>query len=224
MRDTSPIAAIFLLTALLVVAACAPAVSPAVAPTPAPPTATPPTIIPATATLPPPTVRPAAAPLTLESLKNAEYPSGFQAGKKARLSDGKYEEAIQPGSASRIRISLYRLYALGDLNGDGAEDAAVVLVSSGGGSGTFYDLVAVLNDGGTPRATAVASLGDRVNVENLSVKSGEITVEMVAQGPQDPLCCPTQKVTRTFKLQGDKLVQAAATPAPTATVRATSTP
>jgi hypothetical protein len=32
-------------------------------------------------------------------------------------------------------------------------------------------------------------------------------VNLVAPGPNDPLCCPTQKETRTYKVQGDKLVK-----------------
>lgn len=159
----------------------------------------------------PPTAAPATKTpvpsLTLEALKNAEYPSEFPASKKARLTDGRYEEAIQPGAASKLVIVLHSLYALGDLNGDGTDDAAAILVANAGGSGSFYHLVAVLNEGGTPRPAAVASLGDRVKVEKVSVKSGEVTIDLITQGPQDPLCCPTQKATLIFKLQGDKLVR-----------------
>ncbi len=194
-----------LIGGLLIVSACAPTApvpAPTTAPTKAISTATsPPTATPAAAA-----VKPAAAPLTLDALKNAEYPSDFPAGGKARLSDGKYVEEIAPGAASRLVITLHPVYAMGDLNGDGADDAAAILVANSGGSGTFSHLVAVLNEGGKPKPVAVALLGDRVKVEALSIKSGEIVIEMVIQGPQDPLCCPTQKTTRSFKLQGDKLV------------------
>ena len=40
--------------------------------------------------------------------------------------------------------------AFGDLNGDGAADAAVIIATNSSGSGTFVALVAVLNDGGSP--------------------------------------------------------------------------
>lgn len=142
------------------------------------------------------------APLTPDALRNAEYPSEFPASRKAKLTDGRYEETIQPGAATKIVIALHPVYALGDLDGDGADDAAVILVANPGGSGSFYHLVAVRNEGGTARATAVASLGDRVKVENVSIKAGEIAVQVVAHGPQDPLCCPTQQATRSFRLQG----------------------
>ena len=148
-----------------------------------------------------------ALPLTLDMLKNAEYPSDFTASKKAKLTDGRYEGEVQSGAASKIVTTLYPTHAVGDLNGDGADDAAVILTTNSGGSGTFYVLVAVLNQGGTPKAAATASLGDRVKVESLVINAGEIVLDMVTHGPQDPMCCPTQKATRRFKLQGDKLVE-----------------
>ncbi len=146
-----------------------------------------------------------ARPLTLDALKNAEYQSELPASKKAKLVNGKYEAEIAPGSASKINIVLDPAYALGDLNGDGADDAAVVLASNAGGSGTFVHLAAVLNQNGQPQHIASVSLGDRVKIEAVKIEAGTITVNMVTHGPNDPQCCPTLKATKTFKLQGDKL-------------------
>jgi putative hemolysin len=150
----------------------------------------------------------ATARLTLDALKNAEYQSEFPASKKAKLTDGKYEETGPSGGASdRVLITLAPVNAFGDLNGDGVDDAAVVLVSNTGGSGVFEHLAAVINQNGTPRHVASEFLGDRVKIEAISIEAGVITVDMVTQGPQDPLCCPTQKVKQSYKLQGDKLVK-----------------
>ena len=146
-------------------------------------------------------------PLTLEALKNAEYDSEFPKDHRAKLTDGKYEEEYQPGAATKLIIQLYPAYAIGDLNGDGVDDAAVIQVASPGGSGTFYYLAAVINENGTPKHIASQSLGDRIQVKSISIKSGEVVIDMVEHGPKDPLCCPTVEVTRTYKLQGDRLVQ-----------------
>ncbi len=148
-----------------------------------------------------------AAPLTLEQLKNAEYQSEFPASKKAKLSGGEYQEQIVPGAASKLIIRLLELHAIGDLNGDGAQDAAAILVSSSGGSGTFFDLAAVINEKGVPKHVASVRLGDRVKIKSVTIKSGEIVLEMVKHGPKDPLCCPTQEVSQSYKLQGDKLIE-----------------
>ncbi|MCJ7666878.1 MAG: hypothetical protein MUP04_01095 [Anaerolineae bacterium] len=150
----------------------------------------------------------AGQPLTLEALKNAAYHSEWPADGVAQLIDGKYEEEIVPGAASKSVIMFYpEMYALGDLNGDGVEDAAVVLATSGGGSGTFISLEAVINDRGTPNHVATASLGDRVQLKSISIEAGQITVDMVTHGPDDPLCCPSLEVTQKYELQGDELVQ-----------------
>ena len=149
-------------------------------------------------------------PLTVEMLKNAEYHSEWPAGGVAQLTDGEYEEEIVPGSASKLVIMIYPdMYAFGDLNGDGVDDAAVVLATSGGGSGTFISLEAVLNDQGAPQNVASAELGDRARIESVAIESGEITVELVTHGPDDPMCCPTLEATHKYKLQGDTLVQTA---------------
>jgi hypothetical protein len=146
-------------------------------------------------------------PLTVEQLKNAEYHSEWPTEGVAKLTDGEYEEEIVPGAASKLIIVVYPdRHAFGDLDGDGIDDAAVVLATSGGGSGTFISLEAVINDKGTPKHVASAELGDRVRVESVVIESGEITVDMVTHGPEDPLCCPTVEATQKYKLQGDTLV------------------
>jgi hypothetical protein len=184
--------------------------TPAATPVPSPTTAPTATATPAAPT-PTPTVA-APAVLTLDLLKNAEYNSDFTASKKAKLVDGKYEEAAAPGSASKVTVQLLaQPVAFADLNGDGLDDALVIIVSSGGGSGSFYTLNVVLNDKGTPRHAASLPLGDRVQVKTLAVKGVDISVNMVTQGPKDPLCCPTLEVTNTYRFQTG-LLSAMATP------------
>jgi hypothetical protein len=58
------------------------------------------------------------------------------------LTKGRYVEPAEPGSASQVVIKLSDKGAKGIV--DGRETAAAVLISSGGGSGTFYDLVLVI--------------------------------------------------------------------------------
>ena len=146
-------------------------------------------------------------PLTLDALKNAEYNSDLPAAKKAKLTNGVYEEELAPASASKLNIRLLDQYAIGDLNGDGAADAAVVLAANAGGSGVFTTLAAVVNDGGKPRHAASADLGDRTVVKSISIVNGVIVMELVTHAPSDPMCCPTQNETQKFKLEGDQLVR-----------------
>src|SRR5687767_8629693 len=92
--------------------------------------------------------------LTWAQLRNATYPSEFPRAKAAPLLDGVYEEEIVPGAATRLKIQLADIAGFGQIDDDGSIDAAVVLIGSPGGSGTFIHLVAVLNDGGSANPTA----------------------------------------------------------------------
>jgi len=145
-------------------------------------------------------------PLTEDALKNAEYGGIYE--EPVQLTNGKYEgEPFVEGGASRPTVLFIEPYALGDLNGDGAEDAAVLLVENSGGSGSFVYLAAVVNKDGKPENAATTLLEDRAQVKSLTIANGKITVEMVTHGPEDPRCCPSQEETRVYKLEGDRLVR-----------------
>jgi len=146
-------------------------------------------------------------PLTINELKSGEYRSEWSAKGKIKLNDGIYQEKVVPESATELVIKLSDKMAFGDLNGDGAEDAAVILVSDPGGSGTFYDLAAVINSGGKANHAASVFLGDRVKVEDISIRTGQIVVTMVTHQRTDPLCCPSLEVEQKYALQGDALVR-----------------
>jgi heat shock protein HslJ len=143
---------------------------------------------------------------TVEALKNAEYLSEWTASGTAVLTDGKYEESIVPGSATKIVVILSDRMAFGYAS-DGQPLAAIILITDPGGSGTFYYLSAVVQQNGKPVNVATTLLGDRVKINSLAVEGGEIVVDMVTQGPDDPFCCPTQRVVQKYALRGDQLLQ-----------------
>ena len=142
------------------------------------------------------------APLTVEVLKNATYKSEFVKAGQAQLQDGMYEEQIAPDSASKVTLRLSEHFASGDVNADGLDDAAVVLVASGGGSGTFYTLEIVVNNLGYPIHVYTASLGDRIRVESLEIADYVITGVPCGGGTwgRDAMCCPTQPEVRRYNL------------------------
>ncbi len=176
-----------------------------------PPTATPVSeAIPTDTPLPPPTATPTATPtpvppLTWEMLKNTAYPNGWPKDGVAHLVDGVYREKYMPDSATEMVISLADIYTFGDLNGDGVDDVLVILISYPGGSGTFFYLTAVLNQGGTPNPVASAFLGDRVIIRSMTIKSGQVVMEFITQGPDDPMCCPNMDRRQVYALQDGSL-------------------
>jgi len=147
------------------------------------------------------------APPSREALADAEYLSEFASGGKARLKDGSYREKATPESAIDIVITLHERYACGDLDGDGWDDAAVILVVQSGGSGTFYYLCAVLNEEGALVNVATLFLGDRILIRDLLIQSGQIKIDMLVQGPGDPMVKPTREAHRTYYLAGNRLIR-----------------
>jgi hypothetical protein len=145
-------------------------------------------------------------PLATEALMNGVYQSKWALIGKVKLTNGVSAESFIPGSSTKIVIKITEPIAMGDLNGDGIEDAAVILISNPGTTGTYYDLAAVLNADGVPYNIATESLGESIQVKSLSIVSGVIKVEMVVHGPRDPLCCPTLPVTWSYRLEGHQLV------------------
>jgi hypothetical protein len=143
--------------------------------------------------------------LTVQALQNAEYRSEQFGESWVRLKNGKYEERSQPGAVPEFVMRLSDKMAFGDLNDDGVQDAAVVLISSGGGSGSFRELIAVLDRNGRPQQAASAFLGDRTDIKSISIRSGIIFVDLVRHGPNDPMCCPTVREVKKYKLNGGRL-------------------
>lgn len=153
--------------------------------------------------------------LTPEQLRNAEYrlPLLGDEDTAIRLDDGMGTLVYGEGATERVHVGLVDdRAAFGDLDGDGIADAAVVAYVSSGGSGTFLYLIAVLDRDGAPVQAAHAFLGDRVRPQNLAIESGEIQVEALAHGPDDPQCCPSVSDTRAFVLRGNRLEPSTGTP------------
>ncbi|MFN2120972.1 MAG: hypothetical protein ACK2T0_11305 [Anaerolineales bacterium] len=143
------------------------------------------------------------------ALPNAEYVMQGIADGKVQLHEGEYEEAAAPGSATKTVIRLGAPQAFGDINGDGTQDAAVTLEVDFGGSGTFTYLAPVLNQAGAAKALPAVLLGDRIIVNSLAIRDGNLVVDMLTRRPDQPMSRkPTLQVTRTFALRGDRLVQA----------------
>jgi heat shock protein HslJ len=153
-----------------------------------------------------PNLEQAKSGLTIEALQNAEYLTEWIRAGKATLINGGFEESIAPGSATKIKMMLHERMAFGYTDA-GEALAAVILVTDPGGSGTFYNLSALVEQDGQPFNVATSLLGDRVKINSLAIKGGEIVVDMINAGPNDPMCCPTQRVVQRYALRGEELVQ-----------------
>jgi hypothetical protein len=138
---------------------------------------------------------PFSSSITLDLLKNAEYPvkNGMAL---VTLVDGKYEAG---SGADFISVSMLDQAAIGDLNADGIQDAAIILLENYGGTGQFEYLVPVFGGDGFISASSGYFLGDRVLVNSMKMEDGKITLEMLVQAPNDAMCCPSQSMTQSFR-------------------------
>ena len=150
-------------------------------------------------------VRTESKQLTWQSLLNATYTTSITP-RGAALTNGTFEAEAAPGSASKITVRLADTAAFGDLDGNLSPDAAVVLVTSGGGSGTFVELAAVRNERGAARPAATALLGDRILVREVRIEDRRILVRLRARGATDPFSLRTREISRHYALDGNSLV------------------
>ncbi len=142
-----------------------------------------------------------------QQLLQSSYSGIYQ--EDVKLSGGYYAGApFDEGGASRPTVTLIdELIAYGDLNGDGQQDAAVLLLENSGGSGDFIYLAAVINDNGNARNVATQLVGDRVRFRNLEISSGSITADTITTADGESVAQPSLKMHLAYQLQGDKLVQ-----------------
>jgi heat shock protein HslJ len=99
------------------------------------------------------------------------------------------------------------LLVQGDLDGDSVEEAAVLLAESSGGSGVMTYLALVTWRDGAPVNLATRLIGDRVQIRSLRVEDGELILDYITAGPEEPACCPTRKVRDRYRLQEGRLVE-----------------
>ncbi len=178
--------------------------SPTATPTSPSPSATP-------SASPSPSPTPVAAiriPLTEEKLRNAEY--FFLAKGSIKLTNGTYTDP-----ASNRVYKMGDVFAYGDIDKDGIKDAVGSLQVTIPNTGDFSYLVAVVNDAGNPKNVSAEFMGAQIKVKTMKVNP-DTSIEVVADQYQagDPACCPSLKITRTYRLK----LNPSPSPSPSATV------
>ncbi len=146
---------------------------------------------------------------TLEELANATYAGVFD--EPVTLVDGRWEGApYVDGGASRPSAGLVENFSLtGDLNGDGRDEAVVLVWESSGGSGTRSHLAAMGRVDGATANLGTALIGDRIQVKAAVIVDGLITLDLIQAGPGEAACCPTQKALVAWQLEDGGLVRTA---------------
>jgi len=136
---------------------------------------------------------------------NASY---LVEGDAITLADGWAAREAAPGSAERIETRLFGMPAWGDLDGDGDEDAAVILLQRTGGTGSFYYVAAAIRHGCAFSGTNAVRLGDRVAPQSIRVRNGFVIATYADRRAGEPMAAvPSVAKTKHFALQAGKLVE-----------------
>lgn len=151
----------------------------------------------------------AATPTTLsdqvEEIRNAQYQLGAaDTLQVVQLSDGTFEQGT-PGSDNFMSIRVTEFVALGDLNGDGANEAAALISENYGGTGVFVFLTVFANVNGVWTFQASTMVDDRPELRALSIANNEIFLDAVIHGLDDPMCCPTRQTMSHYRLVDNQL-------------------
>lgn len=124
------------------------------------------------------------------------------------LSNGRSETSAAPGSALLEETVLMDKFAYGDLNADDKEDTALLLVQSGGGSGTFIYVAVYVSGPVNYKGTNAIFLGDRIAPQSISINQGAVTVTYLDRKPDEPLSAePTVSESKQFVYRNGEFVE-----------------
>lgn len=110
-------------------------------------------------------------------------------------------------NGSPLLIQLLPQAAFGDLNGDGLDDAALLITENTGGSGVYVSLVAMVNNGSGFDQIATMEIDDRPLINSIAIENGRIILDAVIHAVDDPMVEPTMKVVEEYTLEGGILVR-----------------
>jgi hypothetical protein len=142
-----------------------------------------------------------------EQVKNLYYSSSHAADGYIRLSDGVYSEKYDKETGTGLSARLLDTISIGDLDRDEVNDAAVILVSDPGGTGTFYDLHVFINGLFFLYSGGEDFLGDSIKIEDIFIENQKVYIDMLIHGQEDPVCCPSKEVSRAYLIEDHELIK-----------------
>ena len=154
------------------------------------------------------------APVSIKEVTTTTFtPSGAKdttymiEGQSVKLSGGIARLKVSPGSASVMTIKVFSEPTLGDVNGDGQNDAALILMQEGSGSGTFYYLAVAYSSTTGIIGTNALLLGDRISPQTLEIRNNEIIANYATRKSDEPMTAsPAQGVSLHARLKDGVLM------------------
>lgn len=126
-------------------------------------------------------------------------------GRLVTLSGG--NSIIEDSPTSKTITAYFGNEAKGDLDNDGDEDIAFILIQNGGGSGTFVYVTVALKEEEGYRGTNGLLLGDRIAPQTTEIRDGKVIVNYADRKPDEPMVAqPSVGVTLRAHIQDGRLV------------------
>jgi hypothetical protein len=138
-------------------------------------------------------------------VRNADYQLGFtDAPQTVQFTSGEFQQG-PAGSAEFVEIRVTDFIAMGDINGDGVNEAAAIVSENYGGSGVFVFLALYIAQADHAVYLTSVFIDDRPAVEDLRFENGEISLRVTTHDADDPFCCPTLRNERRYQLINNQL-------------------
>jgi heat shock protein HslJ len=138
---------------------------------------------------------------TFSELENATY-SGIEDDPVSLINGYWQGKPFVEGGSARPSVGLLKdVHLASDLDGDGKQEAVVILWQNSGGTGS-YSHIAIMT--GTDNAISnmdTALIGDRIKLRRWQVTDGKIVLDVLQAGENDAMCCPGTLATRTWTLE-----------------------
>ncbi len=145
------------------------------------------------------------APATNNAYSNLSYQVE---GQDILLNNGVAITDIVAGSESKTTTRVFGNEVMADINNDGMEDVAFILTSDGGGTGTFYYVVAALKTATGYTGTNAVFIGDRIAPQTTEFHNGFIVVNYADRGIGEPMTAPaTIGVSKTYTVDNGVLLE-----------------
>lgn len=138
-------------------------------------------------------------------IRNSQYQLGASDSLQlVQLTDGRFEQGT-PGSDSYTSITVTDFVAVGDLNADGTDEVAALVSENYGGTGVFVFLALYTEVDGALTFQTSRIVDDRPQLNALSVENGQIFLDAVIHGTDEPMCCPTLRTARHYRYVDNQL-------------------
>lgn len=125
-------------------------------------------------------------------------------GMTITLTSGRSEISAAEGSAAMISTEIFGEPVYGDIDGDGDEDAGVLIKQEPGGTGTFYYMAAAIKSDDGYEGTNALLLGDRVAPQGaVQISGGEVVANYADRAVDEPMSA-TPSVGKTLRAKFDK--------------------